>query len=307
MTQFHPSTVEELSQIVAASAANRETLEIVGNRTKRGFGRPVDASHTLTVAKISGVSLYEPEELVLSVRAGTLLSEVETLLEAHQQQLAFEPQHLGAQTIGGVIATGISGPRRIQAGAVRDHLLGFTAVNGRGEIFKSGGRVVKNVTGYDLSKLMAGSFGTLAVLSEVTLKVLPRAEARMTLVARGQSARDGAALLCRALGMPFDITGAAWVPLFGGESVTALRLEGFMDSVADRARTLTGATRRFCSGCRIRHVLGRRAGCEAPRCFAIFVACFGAADFGRQHLGRDAASRWLSGLGRRIGLAAGTR
>ncbi len=238
MTHFSPETVEELAETIGFAAAANETVEVIGNATKRGMGRPVNAAHTLAMAKFSGVLLYEPEELVLSARAGTPLSEIENLLAANHQQLAFEPPHYGEQTIGGVIAAGLSGPRRIQAGAVRDHLLGFTAVNGRGEIFKAGGRVVKNVTGYDLSKLMAGSFGTLAVLSDVTLKVLPRAETSMTLIARGQSPREGVALLCKALGMPFDVTGAAWVPMFDGNSATALRLEGFADSVGDRAKSL---------------------------------------------------------------------
>lgn len=238
MTDFSPASVEDIAQIVATAAADREPLEILGKGTKRGIGRPVEAVHSVSTKKLSGISLYEPEELVLSARAGTPLSEIEALLSEHNQQLAFEPPHWGEQTIGGVIAAGLSGPRRIQAGAVRDHLLGFSAVNGRGEIFKAGGRVVKNVTGYDLSKLMAGSFGTLAVLSEVTLKVLPRTEAESTLIARGQTAQTGARLLCRALGLPFEITGAAWVPSFGGDAVTALRLEGFADSVADRAASL---------------------------------------------------------------------
>jgi glycolate oxidase FAD binding subunit len=239
MTDFRPATIEELADIVASAAANREPLEIMGNGTKRVIGRPVSATHRVSTANISGITLYEPEELVLSAKAGTPLSEIEALLAQHNQQLAFEPPHWGEQTIGGVIATGFSGPRRIQAGAVRDHLLGFAAVNGRGEIFKAGGRVVKNVTGYDLSKLMAGSFGTLAVLSEITLKVLPRAQARTTLVLRGQPPRKGIALLNKALGQPFDVTGAAWLPDFNGASVTALRLEGFSDSVADRAATLS--------------------------------------------------------------------
>lgn len=238
MTDFHPATVEEMADIVASAAADREPLEILGNGTKRVIGRPVTAKHRVSTAKLTGITLYEPEELVLSARAGTPLSEIETLLAQHNQQLAFEPPHWGEQTIGGVVAAGFSGPRRMQAGAVRDHLLGFTAVNGRGEIFKAGGRVVKNVTGYDLSKLMAGSFGTLAVLTDITLKVLPRPEARTTLVSRNQSARKGIALLNKALGQPFDITGAAWLPDFNGMSVTALRLEGFRDSVADRAATL---------------------------------------------------------------------
>lgn len=239
MTDFHPATPEELADIVASAAADREPLEVLGNGTKRVIGRPLATTHRVSTTKLTGVTLYEPEELVLSARAGTPLSEIEALLAQHNQQLAFEPPHWGEQTIGGVIATGFSGPRRIQAGAVRDHLLGFTAVNGRGETFKAGGRVVKNVTGYDLSKLMAGSFGTLAVLSDVTLKVLPRAQARTTLLLRGQPARKAIALLNKALGQPFDITGAAWLPDFNGTSVTALRLEGFSDSVAHRAATLS--------------------------------------------------------------------
>lgn len=239
MTDFHPATIEDLADIVASAAAGREPLEILGNGTKRGIGRPITTPHRVSTAKLSAVTLYEPEELILSAKAGTPLSEIEALLAKHNQQLAFEPPHWGEQTIGGVIATGFSGPRRIQAGAVRDHLLGFAAVNGRGEIFKAGGRVVKNVTGYDLSKLMAGSFGTLAVLAEVTLKVLPRAQARTTLILRGQPARKAIALLNKALGQPFDITGAAWLSDFGGTSLTALRLEGFEDSVADRAAALS--------------------------------------------------------------------
>src|SRR6185312_14637374 len=212
MTDFHPATIEDLADIVASAAAGREPLEILGNGTKRGIGRPIVTPHRVSTAKLSAVTLYEPEELILSAKAGTPLSEIEALLAQHNQQLAFEPPHWGEQTIGGVIATGFSGPRRIQAGAVRDHLLGFTAVNGRGEIFKAGGRVVKNVTGYDLSKLMTGSFGTLAVLSEVTLKVLPRPEARATLVLKGKTARQAITLFREALAMPLDITGAAWVP-----------------------------------------------------------------------------------------------
>jgi glycolate oxidase FAD binding subunit len=238
MTDFVPESTEELARIVASAAADREPLEILGNGTKRTMGRPVAARHTLSTSSLRGVTLYEPEELVLTARAGTPLSEIEALLAEHNQQLAFEPPHWGEQTIGGIVATGLSGPRRIQAGAVRDHLLGFGAVNGRGEIFKSGGRVVKNVTGYDHSKLMTGSFGTLAVLSEVTLKVLPRPEARATLVLKGKTARQVTALFREALAMPLDITGAAWVPSFSGESVAALRLEGFADSVADRAASL---------------------------------------------------------------------
>lgn len=242
MSDFAPQNARDVADIVATLVAARETIEILGNGTRRRMGRPVVASHRLTTRHLSGITLYEPEELVLSVGAGTLLSEIETLLEANGQHLAFEPPHHGAHTIGGVVAAGLSGPRRVQAGAVRDQLLGFTAVNGFGDIFKGGSRVVKNVTGYDLPKLMAGSFGTLSVLCDVTLKVLPRPKARTTLVVRGLAAKDGAALLRRVLGMPLEISGAAFVPEFDGTSVTAMRLEGFAEFVADRAQDLARAT-----------------------------------------------------------------
>lgn len=238
MADFHPASADEMADIVARAAGLREPLEVAGNATKHGIGRPITTPHRLFTANLRGVTLYEPEELVLSARAGTPLSDIETLLARHNQHLAFEPPHWGEQTIGGVIAAGLSGPRRIQAGAVRDHVLGFAAVNGRGEIFKSGGRVVKNVTGYDLSKLMTGSFGTLAVLTEVTLKVLPRPECRVTLVAHGQPATEGVALLSKALASPLDVSAAVWVSEHEGTSVTALRLEGFSDSVAERAAAL---------------------------------------------------------------------
>ena len=154
---------------------------------------PAQWDLSLDLSDLSGVTLYEPEELVLSAKAGTPLAEIETLLAAHNQELAFEPMDYGPLlggaagrgTIGGVLAANLSGPRRIKAGAARDHFLGFTAVSGRGETFKSGGRVVKNVTGYDLCKLMAGSWGTLAVMTDVTVKVLPRAETEQTLLVLG--------------------------------------------------------------------------------------------------------------------------
>ena len=181
-------------------------LEIVGHGSKRGIGRPLQAEHTLDLSALTGVTLYEPEELVLSAKAGTPLAEIEALLAEHSQKLAFEPMDYGpllggaaraSGTIGGVLAANLSGPRRIKAGAARDHILGINAVSGRGEAFKSGGRVVKNVTGYDLSKLMAGSWGTLAVVTDVTFKVLPAAETETTLAVRGllddaAAARHGA-------------------------------------------------------------------------------------------------------------------
>jgi len=179
-----PRDAKDVEAAVAWALAEVKTLEIVGHGSKRGIGRAAQWDLSLDLSDLSGVTLYEPEELVLSARAGTPLAEIETLLAAHNQELAFEPMDYGpvfgapagCGTIGGTIAANLSGPRRIKAGAARDHFLGVSAVSGRAETFKSGGRVVKNVTGYDLCKVLAGSHGTLAVMTDVTVKVLPRAE-----------------------------------------------------------------------------------------------------------------------------------
>lgn len=171
----------------------RTPIAIRGAGTKQRIGRHAPVTRTLSSAALKGVTLYEPEELVLSARAGTPLAEIESLLAAHNQQLAFEPMDyapllggaIKSATVGGVIAGNVSGPRRIKAGAARDHLLGFQCVTGRGDAVKSGGRVMKNVTGYDLSKLICGSYGTLALITDVTLKVLPKAETEQTLLVTG--------------------------------------------------------------------------------------------------------------------------
>ena len=165
---------------------NDKPLELAGQGTKRTIGRPSQTDLTLDLSDLTGVTLYEPAELVLSARAGTPLAEIEALLEKNNQELAFEPMDYGPLlggeanrgTLGGAIAANLSGPRRIKSGAARDHFLGITAVTGRGETIKSGGRVVKNVTGYDLCKLLAGSWGTLAAMTDITVKVLPKARPR---------------------------------------------------------------------------------------------------------------------------------
>src|SRR5919108_6603122 len=184
MARHTPTDIDELREAVADALAAEEPLEIVGGGSKRGLGRPVQAAHTLDLSQLSGIRDYAPSELVLTAGAATPLAEIERVLTEHGQMLAFEPPGwcglLGveeaAPTLGGVLACNLSGPRRIKAGAARDHFLGFRGVSGRGEAFKAGGRVVKNVTGYDLCKLIAGSYGTLAVMTEVTLKTLPCAE-----------------------------------------------------------------------------------------------------------------------------------
>src|SRR5499425_1877214 len=172
-----PRDAKDVEAAVQWAVGNDTSLEVVGHGSKRALGRPAQWVATLDLSDLNGVTLYEPEELVLSAKAGTPLAEIEALVAAKGQQLAFEPMDCagvlggiaGRGTIGGVLAANLAGPRRIKAGAARDHLLGFSAVSGRGESFKSGGRVVKNVTGYDLCKLMTGSWGTLAAMTEVTI------------------------------------------------------------------------------------------------------------------------------------------
>src|SRR5213080_2374638 len=193
MPRFRPKDTRELASLLAWAAGEGEALEVIAGGTKRGLGRPVETPHVLDMTALTGIEAYEPEELVLTARPGTPLLEIERMLAGAQQMLAFEPGDwgpllggpAGRQTLGGVLACNLAGPRRIKQGAARDHLLGFHAVSGRGEAFKAGGRVVKNVTGYDLSKLMAGSYGTLAAMLDVTIKTLPKPETEESVVVTG--------------------------------------------------------------------------------------------------------------------------
>ena len=255
---FKPDTAEAVLEAVAWAAAEEAPLEILGQGSKRGVGRPVQAEYGLDLSGLTGVTLYEPEELVLSAKAGTSMAEIDRLLRERNQALAFEPMDYGPLfgaargrgTIGGTLAANSSGPRRIKAGAARDHVLGIQAVSGRGEAFKSGGRVVKNVTGYDLSKGLAGSWGTLAVVTEATFKVLPRPETTATLVISGLTDGKAVATLCEAMGTPWEVSGAAHLPeavvaevpdaafAAGGAAATLIRLEGIEPSVAYRAEKL---------------------------------------------------------------------
>ncbi len=225
-------------------------MRVVGADTKRGFGRPASADLTCDLSALSGITLLEPEELVMTAKSGTPLAEIEATLAEAGQQLAFEPLDLGPlygkpagkQTIGGVIACNLSGPRRVSAGAARDHFLGLEAVTGHGEIIKAGGRVVKNVTGYDLCKLYAGSHGTLGIMTSLTLKVMPVAQRRTTIVVKGLDDATAIALLRKAVTLPLEVSGAAHLPVWAaGESdtsLTAMRLEGFAVSVEDRIKRL---------------------------------------------------------------------
>jgi glycolate dehydrogenase FAD-binding subunit len=247
-----PRNDAEVLEAVRWAIAEEKALEVVGRGTKRTIGRAAQTDVTLDVSGLSGVTLYEPEELVLSAQAGTPIAEIENLLAASNQELAFEPVDLGpllggkagAGSLGGVLATNLSGPRRIKAGAVRDHALGVSAVSGRGEAFKAGGRVVKNVTGYDLPRFLTGSWGTLAVATSWTLKVLPAAEDVATLVVPGLDAGRAGEAMRAAMNTAADVSGAAHLPgevaarlgapSFAGKSITALRLEGVPPSIAYR-------------------------------------------------------------------------
>jgi glycolate oxidase FAD binding subunit len=258
---FKPTSESDLQAAVLSLGARKVATEIAGAGTKRGIGRPIERAAVIETTALTGIMLYEPTELVMSAKAGTSLAQIETTLAQNGQMLAFEPMDLGpatggtlgVQTIGGVFATSFSGARRITMGAARDHILGVRAVNGRGEIFKSGGRVLKNVTGYDVARALAGSWGTLAVMSEVTFKVLPKPPQTETLVFAGLSDEIGIEALCASLGTPFEVSGTAHLtagltsrlelPLLAREAatLTAIRIENFPSSVAYRVDRLRQA------------------------------------------------------------------
>ncbi|MGY3484965.1 glycolate oxidase FAD binding subunit [Bradyrhizobium sp. USDA 4011] len=254
--------VQDLEEAVRAAVASEQPLEVIGHGSKRAIGHPMATNAVLDVSVLNAVSSYEPNELIITVQAGAPLADVQSLIDAKNQQFAFEPMDMsvllgtaGAGTIGGMIGAGLAGPRRIKAGGARDHLLGAHAVSGFGDSFKTGGRVVKNVTGYDLCKLLTGSWGTLAVITEVTLKVMPKPEAERTLVLRGLDDVAANKAMTAALGSPFDVSGAAHLPgsslrsgtgaLAGlaasGQPVTLVRLEGISASAAHRAASLSQA------------------------------------------------------------------
>jgi glycolate oxidase FAD binding subunit len=247
----------DVEQAVRAAIASAQPLEIIGHGSKRGIGQPIATNAVLDLSALNAVTAYEPNELIITAQAGAPLADVASLIDSKNQQFAFEPVNtarlLGTPEIGtvaGMIAAGLAGPRRIKAGGARDHLLGAQAVSGFGDSFKTGGKVVKNVTGYDLCKLLAGSWGTLAVMTEVTLKVMPRPESERTLALRGLDAIAANRVMTAALGSPFDVSGAAHVPnsafRSGGlgelgycqEALTLLRLEGITASAAHRAAAL---------------------------------------------------------------------
>jgi glycolate oxidase FAD binding subunit len=251
----------EIENAVAWANAEGKAIAVEGAGTKAQIGCPFAPDLVLSLAGLSGVVSYEPSELVLTALAGTPIAEIEALLDAHGQRLAFEPMdhapllggERGRATLGGIVAASASGPRRVKVGAARDHFLGFAGVSGRGEAFKAGGKVVKNVTGYDLSKLVAGSWGTLAVMTELTLKVMPRPPEAATLLIAGAPDAVAVQAMSAALGARAEVTAAAHLPASiaarapvsavagAGGSITALRIEGVGPSMTPSARAVGGA------------------------------------------------------------------
>ncbi|HKI74947.1 MAG TPA: FAD-binding protein [Pseudomonadales bacterium] len=233
-----PDSEDEVAQIVAEAALDTTPIRIRGGGTRCPIGQQHDGLVIDTTA-LAGIGLYEPSEMIISARAGTPLSHVQQVLADHGQMLPFDPMDhrpllgtKGTPTIGGVAAGNISGSRRVTAGGARDHMIGVRLLNGRGEAIKSGGRVMKNVTGLDLVKLNAGALGTLGVLTEITFKVLPVPETRLTLCVEGQAPEAALNLMAAAMATPYEVTSSAYIPKTGTRtsSLTLFRLEGFLKS-----------------------------------------------------------------------------
>lgn len=241
-----PRDAIDLKQIVADAAASGRKLEVCGGGTRVGFGAPREVE-CVSLRSIAGVVDYDPAELVLTLRPGTPLADVVGLVASEGQMLAFEPWGEPGATIGGTVAAGVAGSRRVTAGATRDHLLGFAAVSGRGEVFVAGGKVVKNVTGYDLPKLMAGSWGRIGAMTELTLKVLPAPRVAVTMVVEGLSPVDAHQAMARALGSNADISAAAHL----ARGITLLRVAGFAPSVEERCRALPTILSDLCTANRL--------------------------------------------------------
>ena len=262
----YPQNEREVSSIIKKFYKSNIPIELVGTGSKKKIGKPLQCAKILNLSKLNGIVEYLPEELYIKVKSGTSIKQIEEELKKNKQQLAFEPIDFGYLlngksdygTAAGQVACNISGPRRFKVGSVRDHVLGFRGVNGRGEIIKSGGVVVKNVTGYDLSKLICGSYGTLVALTEITFKVLPAAEESKTLVVHNQKIEFATELLNKAISSSNDISGAIFLPkepqvsgcvmnientfklndLKHGGSLTAIRIEGSKNSIDLRIKNI---------------------------------------------------------------------
>ena len=262
----YPQNEREVSSFIKKFYKSGVSIEIIGSGSKRKIGKPLQCSKTLSLLKLNGIIEYLPEELYIKVKACTSIKHIEDELKKNRQQLAFEPIDFGylfngesnCGTAAGQVACNISGPRRFKVGSIRDHILGFRGVNGKGEIIKSGGNVVKNVTGYDLSKLVCGSYGTLVALTEITFKVLPTPAESKTLVIHNQKIESATFLLGQAINSSSDVSGASFFPaepkvsgciidiektfklndLRHEGSITAIRIEGSKNSIDQRIKNL---------------------------------------------------------------------
>jgi len=262
----YPQNEREVSNFIKKFYKSNIPIELVGSGSKKKIGKPLQCAQTLSLSKLNGIIEYLPEELYIKVKAGTPIRHIEEELKKNKQQLAFEPIDFGYLlngksdygTAAGQVACNISGPRRFKVGSVRDHVLGFRGVNGKGEIIKSGGVVVKNVTGYDLSKLICGSYGTLVALTEITFKVLPVSEESKTLVIHNQKLEFAMDFLDKAISSSNDVSGAIFLPnepavpgcamniektfklndLKQEGSITAIRIEGSKNSIDQRVKNL---------------------------------------------------------------------
>jgi glycolate oxidase FAD binding subunit len=242
-----PERESEAEQVIRSACSEGAKLDIVGGDSSPGLGRPRASDRRLSSAGLAGIVFYAPAEMTLCAKAGTTIDAIEAAIAERSQILPFEPPRLGAlwaaagqPTLGGIVATNLSGPRRLTAGAVRDNVLGLRLVNGLGQAVRCGGRVTKNVTGLDLTKLNCGAHGTLGFLTEATIKLAPRPEAETTLILPGLADAAAIEAMTRGLGSPFGVSGAAWLQAGMGDAAarTLLRLEGFPESVDDRARRL---------------------------------------------------------------------
>ena len=258
----YPQNEREVSNYIKKNYKSSTPVELIGSGSKRRMGRTLQCGETLSISKLDGIVEYFPGELYIKVKAGTSIKEIEEELKKNKQQLAFEPIDFGYflngksdyGTAAGQVACNISGSRRFKVGSIRDHVLGFRGVNGRGEIIKSGGVVVKNVTGYDLSKLVCGSYGTLVALTEITFKVLPKPEESKTLIIHNQKIESAIHFLDKSISSSHDVSGAVFFPndlkipgcvmnientfklndLKHEGSITAIRIEGSKNSIDQR-------------------------------------------------------------------------
>jgi glycolate oxidase FAD binding subunit len=252
-----PNSEEAIAEVIKHCYKKNIPLEINGLSSKKNIGKNFQSQKTLDLSKYSGIIKYEPDELYIKVKSGTSIKEIKEELDKKNQQLAFEPNDFGflfegesnEGTIGGVLSSNFAGPRRFKVGSARDHVLGFKGVNGKGEVIKSGGTVVKNVTGYDLSKIITGSFGTLSVFTEISIKVLPKSDLTKTLVVENPHLKKGLEYLNIALGSSTDPSGGVFYPEYFRSQfifndlttegpITAIRIEGSKLSVDERINKL---------------------------------------------------------------------